>query len=325
MNTITLHLLKIALNGLMRLGPNSTRNSTIDSLIIKKTSQTKSTLSNDWQLRELYSETSKLTHRYYYRQGPSPQAPVFLLLHGLFLDGRCFEKMHSLSQRFQLIAYDLPESSPIYRGDMNDFKFLIDDFLDTLKIDKVYLCGVSFGGGIALRYAASHARRVEALVLVSTFIMNITSDDRKKSRVLAKTLLTQSDNKLQWLVNGIIKVSFAGISRDKKLIRHLLHLKHIDWYKQVVKSITTCEGSEDALQVKCPVLVLIGDNDRTVRESRARLIPTLIPNAELQIIKNGTHSMMYLQGGLIADRIGQFCSRLDTKNVASFSKQAQCS
>lgn len=322
MNTVTLHLLKLALNGLMRLGPNSKRSNTIDSLIINKTAHTKSTLSGDWQLRELYSETSKLTHRYYYHHGPTPQAPVFLLLHGLFLDGRCFEKMHSLSQRFQLIAYDLPESSPIYRGDMNDFKFLIDDFLDTLKIDKIYLCGVSFGGGIALRYAASHARRVEILVLVSTFIMNITSDDRNKSRELAKTLLVHSDSKLQWLVKGVIKVSFTGNNREKKLLTHLLHLKHIDWYKQVVKSITTCEGSEDALQVKCPVLVLIGDNDRTVTESRARLIPSLIPNAELQIIKNGTHSMMYLQGSLIADRIGRFCSRFDTTNVASFLKQA---
>jgi pimeloyl-ACP methyl ester carboxylesterase len=52
------------------------------------------------------------------------------------------------------------------------------------------------------------------------------------------------------------------------------------------------------------------ENDRTVNASRARLIPSLIPNAELQIIKNGTHSMMYLQGALIANRISQFCSSL---------------
>ena len=42
----------------------------------------------------------------------------------------------------------------------------IDEVLDRTGLDRVALCGVSFGGTIATRYAATYPDRVSALVLV---------------------------------------------------------------------------------------------------------------------------------------------------------------
>lgn len=44
----------------------------------------------------------------------------------------------------------------------------VDAALDRARIDRATICGVSFGGLIALHYAATRAERVRALVLVST-------------------------------------------------------------------------------------------------------------------------------------------------------------
>lgn len=54
------------------------------------------------------------------------------------------------------------------RGTFDQFVRHLDDLLDARGVDAAILCGVSFGGLIALRYAAQRADRVRGLVLVST-------------------------------------------------------------------------------------------------------------------------------------------------------------
>lgn len=263
-----------------------------------------------WEYREFESQDSGFTHRYFYYPGPSRDAPAFIFLHGLIFDGRNFINTKTLGDKWQLIAYDFPESTNAYRGDMNDFRFLLDDFLDALNIDTIFLCGVSFGGGIAARYAASHARRVKALILVSTFIMNALPSDRIKSRQLARILLKQPDYKLYWLLGKILSRSFRKRNNPLADARELVRIKNLDWYRQVIKAITTCEGPEDAVQIKCPVLNLYGSKDRTVSLKSARSIQQFIPQSKFEIINDGSHAMMYLQGELLSEKIRSFCDKV---------------
>lgn len=263
-----------------------------------------------WEYREVISPETGISHRYYYHPGPSKSAPVFLFLHGLFLDGRNFINVKDLSDSRQLIAYDFPDSSPFYRGDMSDFRYLLDDFLDTLKIDSLYLCGVSFGGGIATRFAASHGRRVKALILVSTFIMNSGPFDRIKSREMARFILKHPDFKLHWLIDNLFRLSLRGAGEPTNEIKKIIRVKSIDWYRQVARSITTCEGPEDAMQIRCPVLTLQGTADRTVSLKSSYSIPRFIPHTRFEEIKGGTHAMMYLQGPFLAEKIKEFCDSI---------------
>ena len=86
-------------------------------------------------------------------------------------------------------------------------------------------------------------------------------------------------------------------------------MKNIDWYRQVIRSITTCEGTEDAVEINCPVLALNGDKDRLVSLSHARSIPQYIPHAQFDIIKGANHAMMYFQGEYLSEKIHTFCSQ----------------
>lgn len=54
------------------------------------------------------------------------------------------------------------------RADFDVFLKHLDVMLDRAGVSKAILCGVSFGGLIALRYAAQRTDRVSALILVST-------------------------------------------------------------------------------------------------------------------------------------------------------------
>jgi pimeloyl-ACP methyl ester carboxylesterase len=53
-------------------------------------------------------------------------------------------------------------------GGFDSFVEYIDGVLDAAAVERAVICGVSFGGLIALRYAARRPKRTEALILVST-------------------------------------------------------------------------------------------------------------------------------------------------------------
>lgn len=308
MTKITASLMGCVFDLLMWLVPNTKKKHPV----IDNRPQTGQFL-NGWEYRETISPDSGMAHRYYFHPGP-PGAPVFLFLHGFFLDGRNFLNMKSLSDKWQLIAYDFPEISPLYRGDMSDFKYLLDDFLDTLKIDTFFLCGVSFGGGIALRYTASHSRRVKALVLVSSFIMNSSLTDRQRSRQLARFILKHPDYRLERLITFFFNLSKRNPHSSLHKLSNLIRVKNINWYRQVVHSITTCEGSEDAIQVRCPVLAIHGVKDKTVSMKSALSISEHIPHSRFEKIKDGSHIMTFDQGEKISALIREFC---DSKAVLS--------
>ena len=304
MTRLTLNLIGTAIDLTLHLAPSRYKEKGPGSVFSRPA--VGATL-NGWTYKEIHSPDSGFTHRYYYHPGPDKHAPVFLFLHGLVFDGRNFLNTSKLSDTWHLIAYDFPESSMTYRGDMSDFRYLLDDFLDTLKIDSLYLCGVSFGGGVAARFAASHARRVKALILVSTFIMNSSRYDRIKAREMARFLLKHPDYKLHWLVEKILNRSFSGKNNPMRELKEIIKVKQPDWYRQVIRAITTCEGPEDAVQIKCPVLSLYGSKDRTVSLRSARSVPKFIPHSRFEIIPGGTHAMMYLQGELLSEKIREFC------------------
>lgn len=78
----------------------------------------------------------------------------------------------ALARDWRVITSSLPGEPGVGRsGDEADFDLFvehIDGVLDSAGISSAVVCGVSFGGLIALRYAARRPQRVSALILVST-------------------------------------------------------------------------------------------------------------------------------------------------------------
>jgi pimeloyl-ACP methyl ester carboxylesterase len=309
MRKFTLKTIGLFIDVLLHFTPK--RYSVETSNIVRTSSPPLESQINGWIYKELHSTDTEFTHRYYYHPGPQKDAPTFLFLHGLIFDGRNFLNISSLSDKWQLIAYNFPESTEYYRGDMNDFRFLLDDLLDNLQIDSFYLCGVSFGGGVATRFAASHSRRIKALVLASTFIMNSSPFHRLRSREMARILLKHPDYKLHWLIQQTLNFAFRGKKNPMRGLKSIVGIKQLNWYRQAVKSITTCEGPEDAERIKCPVLALIGAKDKEVSLRNAKSIKKFIPHAQFEVIEGGTHAMMFLQGEMLADKIRDFCSTIN--------------
>jgi pimeloyl-ACP methyl ester carboxylesterase len=256
-----------------------------------------------WELKEYVSPKTRIAHRFYIHQSKKKNAPVFLFLHGMFLDGRNFLNIDQLADSWTLIAYDLPEKTSFYNGDMTDFVTILNDFLDCMKIDKLFLCGVSFGGGVSIKYAARNPERMLGLVLVSTFVMNANSTDLTRSREMSKFLLKYPDAKIYLLLDRLFRRVFAGKKNPMNHILDIVYIKQASWYRQAFSSISTFDGPEECKSVRCPVLALHGDADMAISLSKARMIPRFLPQTVFKVVEQGTHAMMYLQGNIISQII----------------------
>jgi 3-oxoadipate enol-lactonase len=106
--------------------------------------------------------------------GPTPDAPVVVLLHGWFASGglNWYQAFGPLSEHFRVIAPDLRGHG---RGVRAWRRFRLEDcaddtaeLLDHLGIERAIVCGYSMGGPVAQLVWRRHPERVEGLVFAAT-------------------------------------------------------------------------------------------------------------------------------------------------------------
>ncbi|MBD3316932.1 MAG: alpha/beta fold hydrolase [Chitinivibrionales bacterium] len=272
---------------------------------------------NGWEYHHLIEPASGFVHRYYRHQSKEPDAPVMLFFHGMNLDGRTFLYLDELAEKWELIAYDLPETTLRYTGHYDDFMDITNEFIDLLDREICMVCGVSFGGGIAVRLAASRKDLdIKHLILISTMPSSVTEKERNRNHSVAAWLRTIPDYKLYWLMEtltGLAKRNFEDSKEKRRDVAEVMRMKHMDFYRQISESIWRYSGGAYARQVKCPTLILVGTDDQVVKPDAAREYLRFIPHARFETIEDGTHAMTYQRGEEIAERIFGFCTETHEK------------
>jgi pimeloyl-ACP methyl ester carboxylesterase len=132
------------------------------------------TQTNPWQpiVRDVAARGARIR----FVEGGS--GPPLVLLHDYLASHVAWEDvLPRLSQRFRVIAPDLPgfgeseKPSPSrYRYDFDAFCESIVDLVAAVGLGRVSLCGHAMGGAVALTLAATHPHVVDKLVLVNPLV-----------------------------------------------------------------------------------------------------------------------------------------------------------
>jgi pimeloyl-ACP methyl ester carboxylesterase len=100
--------------------------------------------------------------------------PVILLVHGTFGDLADWDGwVRVLAPQYRVVRLDLPAfglTGPIPSGNyaVERKHLVIDALMDHLGIERFAIAGVSYGGLVAFRYAATRTERITALVLANS-------------------------------------------------------------------------------------------------------------------------------------------------------------
>lgn len=248
-----------------------------------------------WTYQKVVSEKSNETHYYYHFPSDKPDAPTFVLLHGLIFDGKNFLEFKPLAKHFNLIAYDLPNESSFYRGHTDDFADLLSDFFEAMKLKHIYLGGVSLGGQVSMIFASKkRAVTLDGLALIST---DMAKDERelKKSRRLAKTTERITDReagKTLCIVTKLVnkKKEEAG---DKLASLDNFVLRQVDFYNQVLDTSIDMTTPIALSSIEAPTVIIHGDADTVVSIDDAKGLVDVIPDATFHVIEGGEHAIAY--------------------------------
>ncbi len=261
-----------------------------------------------WEYRTVNGSLPGVVHRYYNFPGPHSDAPVFLFIHGLNLDGRNFVNLRSLASHYRLIAYDFPDRSPCYTGKLDDFSALIDDFLAREGITHLSIAGISYGGVVAVHWAA-HATgvAVDKVILVSSGIVGTDAAQQERSRSTARWVATLKDYQIYWLMKKLTDRFVKNFPvQTRRELSPLFRIKHPDYYREVITSTAGYNAGDDARRITCPMLVLLGTHDELFPVKDTSSITTFVPHARIELIANGSHIMSFLDGDNIARKIAAF-------------------
>ncbi len=265
-----------------------------------------------WTYEKIISKTTDEVYRYYHLPSRTPDAPVFLLVHGLFLDGRTFINFKPLAEHFELVAIELPHQSPFYQGKREDFPKLLQDFIDALGLRDIYLGGVSLGGQIAMFYMEQNpATRVQGLALISTDMVK-TDRELKKAKRAARAIarITRGeDGRLMCILGKLAERQKKKATGESAEAMEIFAVKHPAFYKEVLFIADDMSSPPDLTTITVPTIIIHGDNDTTISIEKSRHLLDHLPNAVFKTIEGGEHTLAYTRGERVAGMIRDHFAR----------------
>ena len=148
----------------------------------------------------------------------------------------------------------------------------LEDVMDAAKIERAALCGISFGGAVAVRYAARHPDRVTHLVVASSPGPGWRANPEQTSYV-ARPLLTLPVFAFAALMRLYAEVA-AALPRPADRLAFALRsaiavLRYPAWPPLMaarVRLLQTLDLAGDCARITAPTLVVTGDSslDRVV-------------------------------------------------------------
>lgn len=256
------------------------------------------------------------------------KGPALVLIHGM--SGDSTEWAHiipELSKEVRCIAVDLRGHGKSEKPDQpytqNLFAEDTATLLDTLKIDKAYICGASMGGFVALKMALNYPEKVEGLILIDT-----------AARMPAKSIEVAG----KWGKIFVEKGLEAYIEAEIKDIFHpMFARRHKNEIEAFADSMRTRDSStvvriqqgymqsppimeKEIKNIKVPTLIIHGREDEVVPAEEAEFMHNQIRNSQIAIIPFSGHGALLERKDFFIDLILYFIAESESKKSKPKSK-----
>jgi pimeloyl-ACP methyl ester carboxylesterase len=229
----------------------------------------------------------------YHRAGAGPP---LLLLHGGWSDGRFWQRqLDSLSDEFDVIAWDAPgcggSSDPIGAVTIDDYAGAVADLVDALGLASVHLCGLSFGGGLALAVYRHDPRAVRSLVLVSAYAGWKGSLPPEEVAARLDRLRSELGRPAAEWVDGYLHGFFAGPVPPDVLagLRSIMFDVRDAGTEAMLSAFADADLRDVLPTVGVPTLVLHGSADVRAPRPVADALQAAIPGARLVVLPGVGH------------------------------------
>lgn len=216
---------------------------------------------------------------------------VFLLLHGLFGALSNFEHViEQFSGDFRVIIPIMPvHELPLLKSNVKNLTKFIQKFVAFKELDDMILLGNSLGGHVALLYTLANPEKVHSLILTGSSGLYENSFGgsfpRRENYEYIKERVEFTFHDPKTANKELIDEVYQLINDRNKLIR-ILHM---------AKSAIRHSLRDHLPDIKIPVSLIWGREDRVTPPEVAEEFHSLLPNSQLNWIENCGHAPMMEQ------------------------------
>ena len=216
---------------------------------------------------------------------------TLFILHGWQSSKEKWEKIKNELEKLEIevLVPDLPgfktENELSQSWDLDNYVEWLYRFL--LFREKIFLLGHSFGGRIAIKFAAKYPEKLSGLILVSS--AGIKEEKTQIEKLIFSTGVE--------IFNSIFRLPV--LNKFKPFFREIFYryiLKKTDYLqtKGPMKKTFKKTIEEDLMpylsQIKTPTLIIWGENDKITPLKDAFLLEENIKNSKLEILENVGHT-----------------------------------
>lgn len=213
------------------------------------------------------------------------EGPVLVLSHSLGSDSRLWRpQIAALGDRYRILTYDHPghgESDPLPApADIATYARDALAVADAGGVERFAFCGLSLGGMVGIRLAASAGERIESVVLANTtaHIADTTLLRRRIDLLRRDGIDTIVDNVVEkWLTSGFR----ASHPLAVELCREMLEACGGEAYAGAAQTVCELDLRDDLSRISVPCTVVVGAHDEATPPAWGRSIAACIPGARL--------------------------------------------
>jgi 3-oxoadipate enol-lactonase len=229
----------------------------------------------------------------HYELGGRRDGPVVLFANSIGTNLQVWApQAAALAERYRVLRYDMRghgltdcPPGPYTMAQLGDDARAL---LDALDIESAHVCGLSIGGLVAQRLAATAPDRVRSLVLCDTANV-IGPPSRWDDRIAAV-----SKSGLAGMAETVLKVWFtadflAAHPDTARGMANMLARTPLEGYLGCCHALRDADLRADDARIACPTLVVVGDQDASTSPAMARELCAAIKGARLEIIAQAAH------------------------------------
>ena len=259
--------------------------------------------------------------RFAYRRFGSPGAtPLVMLQHFRGnLDNWDPALTDALAREREVILVDYPgvsSSSGAFGPTIADTARSMIAFVDALDLTEVDLLGFSIGGFVAQEMALIRPALVRRLVLAATGPKGAPGMHRWREDIAEAARLEQGT------AESLLHIFFALTETSRALGGEFLgRFMARTANRDEPSSIAARDAQYDAIvewgipdhgalqrltAIRCPTLIIQGDNDQMIPTKLSYLMAGLIPDARIRIYDDAAHAFLFQYPQQVAADVGQF-------------------
>lgn len=220
----------------------------------------------------------------------------------------------------RIIRFDAPgtgrSSTPLCPVPVSSLADLAETVLDDRGVSRTDVVGYSYGGAVAQQLAYDHPKRIRRLVLAATTCgVGATLGSPQAIVALSTPLRYYSPG----YFNRIAGAAFGGRTGRDTAMRHKMlssrKRQPPSYYGYAMQLLGGSGWSSLPFLSQIPhaTLVISGDDDPLVPLANPRLLADLIPDARLEIIRDGGHLFLWDDAERVVTHIVQFLDRGKTE------------